>query len=497
MQHGTDNRPAATSSRYQNNQPFTDMTSQTSQHNNSQVLTTTPNASSADNQVTLSPKPLYSRVAQSIPKKDQAIIFPALEQTKIKEYLLSVSSLIGSKSIIAASRISHQRICMYLASKKSVDTFIEQHAGIVVNSQFLSAKRLVEPSKKIILSNVHPCIPDTYILEALMQHGIRPTSALINMKVRIPEHNEFDHISSFRRFIFISDDKNVRLPGSLLIHFDNENYRIFISSNELYCFHCHLAGHISAECDSGMVGEKSDSATDVVDLSAVGQTTNTILADIPGANSSTNKRGAPSSTISDISTISEPVNLSQNTRQQSHNTLNPKNGNQPGKNGVLADAIVSKPPAKKLKNVDTAGSTSEEPNSSTANGRSQTKIVRTSKETAIISTKQLLEPIQENLTANYTNKNYPISPANFSILIDMVNGNKSPMDTVLQFTADVDGIIKMLDDNYSLLTKRSIKIRFTKLKKRLLTSRGAHLSQTLTESESEVDSDSSLTPNLN
>lgn len=116
---------------------------------NQQQPTSKQNDSSAVvSKVTDTHKILYPRVAKSFPKKDQAITFSAIEHTKIKEYLLSVAPLVGAKCIIAASRISNQGICMYLDSKKTVDSFIDQHIGITINNQFLTAKRLVEPPKK-------------------------------------------------------------------------------------------------------------------------------------------------------------------------------------------------------------------------------------------------------------------------------------------------------------------------------------------------------------
>ncbi len=89
---GTDNRPVS----------YTQLS--TSQSSNAK-----DNVNSNNNEDTLHlsvpSKTLYSRVVKSYPKKEQAIVFPALDNTKIKDYINALGTNIGLAEIVAASRI--------------------------------------------------------------------------------------------------------------------------------------------------------------------------------------------------------------------------------------------------------------------------------------------------------------------------------------------------------------------------------------------------------
>lgn len=82
-----------------------------------------------------------------------------------------------------------------------------------------------------------------------------------------------------------------------------------------------------------------------------------------------------------------------------------------------------------------------------------------------ISTKQLLQSIEENFENN--KQRYPVSFNNFSILMDLTKGHKNPISVISEITNDYDGVIKILEENYQHLSHRSMKTRFTKLRKKL------------------------------
>ncbi|KAJ3622559.1 hypothetical protein MTP99_003062 [Tenebrio molitor] len=59
--------------------------------------------------------------------------------------------------------------------------------------------------------------------------------------------DEFSHILSFRRQIFIQPLEGGELPSSIVIKYDDTNYRIFLT-DDLTCFRCKLQGHTAANC---------------------------------------------------------------------------------------------------------------------------------------------------------------------------------------------------------------------------------------------------------
>jgi len=170
---------------------------------------------------------------------------------------------IGPNKILSAAKISNKRIYAYLDSVETVDAFINSNHSLPLNNKLFDVKRLVAPSKKLILSNVHTSLPNTLILEALRQYNIRTTSAIHDLHIGLNTDNfssdelkAYTHITSitsFRRGVFIEANDQTILSDSITIYFENETHRIFINDNEQQpCHFCHLTSHIAAQCPSTM-----------------------------------------------------------------------------------------------------------------------------------------------------------------------------------------------------------------------------------------------------
>ena len=125
---------------------------------------------------------------------------------------------------------------------------------ITINGNKITARKLIAPSRRLILSNVHTCIPNSIILDALRYAKIKTTSAIHELHIgtnttTIPlnELEKYKHIASFRRAVYIEDNDEL-LPESLLINYENESYRIFVNENEKTCHLCKESSHVSSLC---------------------------------------------------------------------------------------------------------------------------------------------------------------------------------------------------------------------------------------------------------
>lgn len=181
------------------------------------------------------------------PDRNQAIIFDAIENTQKNEYIINVGNLIGPQNIIFASRIANNRICIYLSSKEIVHRFITNFKGITLNDKFITARPLVSPAKRIILSNVSPNIPHETIEEALKREGLNVVSSITFINAGI-NHPDYKHILSFRRQVYINLEMEDNLPNSMLITHNEITFRIFLSTDEMKCFVCKKVGHIASKC---------------------------------------------------------------------------------------------------------------------------------------------------------------------------------------------------------------------------------------------------------
>lgn len=406
-------------------------------------------------------KMTYSNVANSGPSKEQAIVLNALNDIKIKDYIFAIGDLIGPKKIISASRISRNRVCIYLDSKATADNFTESREGIEIEGKFVRVKKLISPTKKIILSNVHTSIPNSILADMLKHFKIRTASGVHSLHIRL-DRDDYKHISSFRRAVYIYDDENVAIPDNILLKYNNENHRIFLTNDELRCYICKSSGHTALSCtlepedtvppdenvkdyegnsDSALYENTSPSPTIVTESELVIPDQVPIVS-IKAPNSAVKR------TLTDSSSESSSV-FNQHTAGK-------------GSKAQVRPSAANKNLQKKSKNNE---EDSAEPETTPPHSRSSSPV----------SIKILLNSIEENVNRNFKNKNYPLNHTNFSLLLDMTNSQPQPLEIVKSFKQEsqetdtfISGILKMLKDNYALLQHRSMKIRFTKLQKRII-----------------------------
>ena len=84
----------------------------------------------------------YANITEksSFPTKEDAIVIDSIDNAQIKEYTLAVGNLIGPKNIKFVSRISKNRICMYLTDKKTVNKLTDTNTTIKIKDQELEIR---------------------------------------------------------------------------------------------------------------------------------------------------------------------------------------------------------------------------------------------------------------------------------------------------------------------------------------------------------------------
>lgn len=197
-------------------------------------------------------KTSYSTVlnnASSIqfPSKLQAILFNSLPDTKIEEYLIALGEVVHPRNILFSSRLSNNRICIYLSSESLVEKFMSGPAEITIKGENLKARKLITPNERLLLSGVCPSIPHILIENELTKFGLKLMSPLTFLRIgsQLPE---FQHVLSFRRQTYIQPLADIDLPSSFLMTYDQTSYRIYLSLDKPSCFICKKTGHIAANC---------------------------------------------------------------------------------------------------------------------------------------------------------------------------------------------------------------------------------------------------------
>ncbi|KAL3287300.1 hypothetical protein HHI36_001775 [Cryptolaemus montrouzieri] len=148
-------------------------------------------------------------------EKDQAIFIHAKNSLKLYDNARDIGDIVEPKTITFASRISNNRICIYLTSSNLVDQLIKSHPMIRIGDMSFSIRRLISSTKRIIISNIPPFILHETAENAIKSIGLQITSPFSFLKAAI--YNEYSHILSFRRQVFIhAPSDNHELQTSIM-----------------------------------------------------------------------------------------------------------------------------------------------------------------------------------------------------------------------------------------------------------------------------------------
>jgi hypothetical protein len=93
-------------------------------------------------------------------------------------------------------------VCRYLSSKDLVEKTVSEHGVIVISGKEITVRRLLNPAKRIILSNVCPCIPHSVIENLVKTLGFVTVTPMSFLRAGI-HREEYNHVLSFRRQIFV------------------------------------------------------------------------------------------------------------------------------------------------------------------------------------------------------------------------------------------------------------------------------------------------------
>lgn len=383
---------------------------------------------------------------QNFPTKEQAIIFNAIDGIRLQDYLIKVGSIINPKNILFASRLSNNRICMYLSSKEIVDKFMNENGIIEINGESLRARRLVTPAERLILSNVCPTIPHDVLNHELQKIGLTPVSPINFLRISASV-SEYSHILSFRRQVYISTPE-VTIPESILITFDDTSYRIFLSQDGLICFSCKKAGHISSQCKTS-------------------------------SSESTNARNIEPSSRGPEPTIISNTDVTPGHPQQSPDTQ----GLSPLNTGLT---VTGKRPVEDILTPTEESTETDKQEPVDDPFIKPSEISRAKKPKVKQQIDHLFKP-----TENFIKNHSPAFLLNYNQIKDLFDnayGSIDPVSVAKNYTNDLLALVNMLTEIYPHFVERSIKSRCTKLRKKLLKHLGG---ETNDDSVADIESDSS------
>lgn len=368
----------------------------------------------------------YSTVTSNIkfPKKEQAIVIESREDIHLNDYIIAVGDIVGPLNIQGASKISNNRVCIFLASTVILDNLINKHHRITINNIQLEVRPLITKHKRITLSNVYPSIPHTTVEEALDRLNIRRASPISFLKVGIQD-SRYTHVVSFRRQVYIHPEDLEKLTGPIQINHDDTNYWIYPSTDNVKCFTCKKEGHISKNCP---VNENS---TERNTIEPINRLTEALIK--PAENPQSAGTNEPPTIIKTNIGIKRPRSeTSSNISQTAETEINIDKHNAAEKS--------LKERKKTKKNTNTSDSKEK-------------------------SLDELIAPIKPILDEPNTFLNY----LQLKSFLEKTKGSPHPEEIAREYTDDIEGLIAfMKKDLYGHLNDRCIKHRFSRITNKLI-----------------------------
>ena len=181
------------------------------------------------------------------PSRNQAVVLDYIKGTPIRDYALAIGKIIGPSNMLSISRISQNRVCIYLTSKVKAESILDLHKSATVNGMSLDIRPLNPKTKGVLISNVHTSIPNKEIEKLLIQYGVTIKSDIIRLKSGLNDVG-YTHLLSHRRLVYIDAADFNKIPQSCHLEYDNVSYGIYFSSNKPFCFLCKEEGHGSKNC---------------------------------------------------------------------------------------------------------------------------------------------------------------------------------------------------------------------------------------------------------
>lgn len=390
---------------------------------------------------------IQTKQAKYYPKKDQAIIIHAMNEIPLKEYIFAIGDIIKPENITHASRISNQRICIFLKTKSLVDQIVTEHEKIQVQNHITTIRRYIIPPTKVSITNICPSIPDEEILNAFKHLNIKVISPITTHRANL-ERPEYAHILCFRRILYIPETEKHLVPETLTILYENKEHRIFLATEKQVCNKCNGVGHPENKCKNTITPE----STQIIQQNLETETTQITQKSQPEANKENHKnQAAPRPTPENMNLGTDPTKIIQITEkpQQVVNKENDKKRAAPSSPTLENDAQHTQ--NKYL--LDTI--------------KEKEKTTQSRKKKKQLPYNDSLELLRTEVEENP--ENYILSFDQIKDLLENILASNHPLDTIEDYTDKEDEIIPMLQQIYDKIDGFHIKNKITRTIKKLKT----------------------------
>lgn len=225
--------------------------------------------------------PSFANILKS-QTREEAIILNAVDDLEFFDYIEAIGEIVQPENIVDASKISNERICIYLKTKTLANQLIARHPTIKIKNQNVTIRKLINPEKKLIISGVQPIISKIDLQYKLESLKIRIASQITDIRIVAP-NPKYQHIKSFKKLVYIEPDDEVNVPSSTTIEAEGENYRIFFHIDDNKCYKCKKLGHAAAYCpsDTQIITVTEQNAQNARPINSINESPSTSQIELP------------------------------------------------------------------------------------------------------------------------------------------------------------------------------------------------------------------------
>lgn len=418
--------------------------------------------------------------------KEQGIIMHAVDGIDAEEYVYALGEITNPTNIINFSKISNQRIRIYLKDKDIAQTITNTYKTIKVLNQDIHIRPLSIQSKRLVISGATPEMPNQLIINELKRLGMNPTSSMNFLRAGLKKPN-FEHILSAKRCIYISKDSEQNtIPETTMIEFEGSYFRLFLSDDSLFCLLCKKHGHDTSTCRNKSQQNQPNDQTN--------QNEPNLLQETPSEKESQSK--SIENFPQNKNLLSQPVN----------------HGLEPTylKPGNSQKHITKRPLTTNLNSTD-ASETEEESKDSNKHKEATTtdhdltdhfetvnlkkKKKRTKKTSSTSSNWNSKDTTVDEILFGEINikhemekhpEKYCLNWEKLQDLLENTQGSNNSLEISQEYETNTENLIETLDALYPLIVIRSNKHKFTLLKNKLIHEKSElqteHLKLNMTES---------------
>nr|CAI5850540.1 unnamed protein product [Callosobruchus analis] len=284
---------------------------------------------------------------------------------------------------------------------------------------------MITPAIRLVISNICPSVPNSEVEHLLKNNGLKLLSRITYLRVGIPEA-EYSHVLSFRRLQL----KSASLTAQTLT-FEGTTYRIFLSTDSNNCTHCQQPGHPHTRCPN-----RTSTTEEHISTYAEDQSTSTVQ---PTDTQETSATQSAEQDIQEAAEDSTPPPAPKPIEQDPHISANPQTKRQLSISPEVIDS-----------------------NSNTFSQlTSQTKKKKTTGDT-----EHLLDAASEFIAS--PGNTLKLNKTELADFIDNAQKSKDIIATSKNYTQDLPELLNIISTLHSLVTDRSLKIRLTKIKKKII-----------------------------